>query len=165
MPEHHPELPTLGSDFESAAHSPGLALWQVTNRWQGAMRSTLKPHDLTHVQYVLLAALVWIQSHTDEPITQADLAEFAATDRMMTSQVLRALEAKQLLQRDHHPRDGRARALHATPAGVASAQRATRDIEAADREFFAPLGAHTSPFVAQLALLVASPAARGDAAG
>lgn len=158
MTEHSRERASLGSDFDSAAHSPGLALWQVTNRWQAVMRATLKPHDLTHVQYVLLAALVWIQSHTDDPITQAELAEFAATDRMMTSQVLRALESKQLIQRDHHPSDGRARDLRATPAGILRAQQATQDVEAADREFFAPLGAETSPFVVQLTLL-ASPAA------
>jgi len=126
------------------------------------MRATLKPHELTHVQYVLLAALVWSQSHTDAPISQADLAEFAATDRMMTSQVLRALETKQLIHRNHHPSDGRARSLRATPAGIAAAQRATHDIEAADRTFFAPLDAHTSAFVAQLALLAADPKAHRE---
>lgn len=145
---------TLGSHFDSAAQSPGLALWQVTNRWQAVMRAALKSHDLTHVQYVLLASLVWMQEYDHEQVvTQAELAEFAATDRMMTSQVLRALEAKQLIQRDHHPSDGRARALHATPAGIRSARRATQDVEAADRTFFAPLRENASSFVAELATL------------
>jgi DNA-binding MarR family transcriptional regulator len=116
----------------------------------------LKSHDLTHVQYVLLASLVWMQVHDPErTITQAELADFAATDRMMTSQVLRALEAKQLVRREHHPNDGRARALVATAAGITAAQRATTDVEAADAAFFAPLGEKTPGFVAELALLAA----------
>lgn len=145
---------SLGSHFDSAAQSPGLALWQVTNRWQAVMRSALKSHDLTHVQYVLLASLVWMHAHDGEQIiTQAELAEFAATDRMMTSQVLRVLETKRLIQRDHHPSDGRARALRATPAGIQSAQHATQDVEAADRTFFAPLRENASSFIAELAVL------------
>jgi hypothetical protein len=31
------------------------------------MRSVLKPHDLTHVQFVLLASLWWLQDHGDHP--------------------------------------------------------------------------------------------------
>jgi DNA-binding MarR family transcriptional regulator len=145
----------LGSNFESLSQSPGLALWQVTNRWQVVMRAALKVHDLTHVQYVLLASLVWMQAHdADLIITQAELAEFAATDRMMTSQVLRALEGKKLILRDHHPSDRRARAPHATAAGILAAQHATHDVEDADRIFFAPLREKTSAFVAELTLLV-----------
>ncbi|HEY8913299.1 MarR family winged helix-turn-helix transcriptional regulator [Lacisediminihabitans sp.] len=154
MPELSAHEPALGSNFESDAESPGLALRQVTNRWQAVMRAALKSHDLTHVQYVLLASLVWMQAHDSEPITQAELAEFATTDRMMTSQVLRTLETKQLIHRDHHPSDGRARALRATPAGILYAQRATQDVEAADRTFFAPLRENTTGFVAELALLI-----------
>jgi DNA-binding MarR family transcriptional regulator len=119
------------------------------------MRAALKPHDLTHVQYVLLASLVWMQAHnTDLIITQEEIAEFAATDRMMTSQVLRALEAKELIRRDHHPSDGRARALRVTPAGIVAAQRATNDVETADRTFFSPLKEKTDSFVTELSLLI-----------
>ena len=120
------------------------------------MRAALKPHDLTHVQYVLLASLVWMQAHNpDLMITQAELAEFAVTDPMMTSQVLRALEAKELIRRDQHPSDGRARALRVTAAGIIAAQRATNDVETADRIFFSPLTDKTGTFVAELSLLIA----------
>lgn len=119
------------------------------------MRAALKPHDLTHVQYVLLASLVWMEAHDSNLIiTQTELAEFAVTDRMMTSQVLRALEAKELIRRDHHPRDGRARALRATATGILAAQRATTDVENADRLFFSPLHDKTGSFVTELSLLL-----------
>ena len=146
---------TLGSRFASADDSPGLALWHVTNRWQAVMRSALAPHELTHVQYVLLATLVWHRSHEpDVPLTQVDLAALAATDVMMTSQVLRALEAKGLVDRMPHPHDGRARVLRPTPDGLAAAQRATGDVERADAEYFAAL-AHPAAFRAELARLTA----------
>lgn len=143
----------LGTRFPEAEGSPGLALWQVTNRWQATMRAALEPHGLTHVQYVLLASLVWLQGRDpDAPITQAQLASFAATDVMMTSQVLRALEGKGLLERLPHPHDGRARFLRPTAAGVGAARAATADVEEADGAFFAALQ-DPAAFVAELGRL------------
>ncbi|WP_431218431.1 MarR family winged helix-turn-helix transcriptional regulator [Leifsonia xyli] len=144
----------LGSRFPAASQSPGLLLWRVTNRWQAAMRAALAPHDLTHVQYVLLASLTWLgDREPDRLLTQAELAAFAATDPMMTSQVLRSLERAGLVEREPHPTDGRARVLHATPEGAAAARRATADVEAADAAFFAPVDA--DGFAAQLSALTA----------
>ena len=93
----------LASEHAGADQSPGLLLWQVTNRWQAAQRAALKPFDLTHVQFVLLASLTWLDS--DGPVTQKQLATHAATDAMMTSQVLRALERRGLIRRQPHPGD------------------------------------------------------------
>jgi DNA-binding MarR family transcriptional regulator len=59
------------------------------------MAAVLKEHDLTHVQFVLLANVWWLG---DGP-TQRRLAEHAGTDPMMTSQVLRTLEGKGLVTR------------------------------------------------------------------
>lgn len=142
----------LGSRFPAASQSPGLLLWRVTNRWQAAMRAALAPHELTHVQYVLLASLTWLADREPERlVTQVELAGFAATDPMMTSQVLRALERAGLVERLPHPTDGRARILRATPEGAAAARRATADVESADAAFFAPVDA--AAFATQLASL------------
>jgi DNA-binding MarR family transcriptional regulator len=74
-------------------------------------------------------------------VTQRRLAEHAATDPMMTSQVLRALEARGLVRRAAHPEDRRARAVAVTPRGRALANRAIGAVEACDDAFFAALGA------------------------
>ncbi|ATL70141.1 MarR family winged helix-turn-helix transcriptional regulator [Nocardia terpenica] len=137
------EEPTGGfrSAFaRDADASPGLLLWQVTNRWQAAQRAALAPFDLTHVQFVLLASLTYFAQPGGEPITQRDLAAHAATDPMMTSQVLRALEHKGLVERHDHPHDRRAKSLAPTKAGVALVNRAIVAVETCDREFFEPLG-------------------------
>ncbi|KHK96062.1 MarR family transcriptional regulator [Microbacterium mangrovi] len=129
--------PALDSQFGEASDSPGLALWRVTNAWQRAVRAALVPHDLTHVQFVLLASLTWMDAA--DPVTQRDLAAHAGTDVMMTSQVIRTLEAKGFVTRMPHPTDGRAVALAPTPTGAALANRANADVEAADRAYFAAL--------------------------
>jgi DNA-binding MarR family transcriptional regulator len=142
---------SLATAYESSGDSPGLLLWQVTNRWQSAVRAALKPHDLTHVQFVLLASLTWLSR--GGPVTQRQLADHAATDPMMTSQVVRTLEAKGLLRRDTDPNDGRAKALTVTETGAAAANRAVVAVEACDRAFFGSLGGQLPVLVASLAVL------------
>jgi DNA-binding MarR family transcriptional regulator len=141
----------LATVHADADDSPGLLLWQVTNRWQAAQRAALRPFDLTHVQFVLLASLTWLDNHG--PVTQKRLAEHAATDPMMTSQVLRALEGRGLIRRGQHPTDARARALSVTKAGAALANRALVAVEGCDADFFAPLGRGTGRFATQLRAL------------
>jgi DNA-binding MarR family transcriptional regulator len=141
----------LATVHDDADDSPGLLLWQVTNRWQAAQRAALKPFDLTHVQFVLLASLRWLDN--DGPVTQKKLAEHAATDPMMTSQVLRALEARGLVRRGDHPTDARARALSVTKAGAALANRSIVAVEGCDADFFAPLGRGSARFATQLRAL------------
>ncbi len=128
----------LAAEHDAGA-STGLLLWRVTNTWQAAQRAALKPHGLTHVQFVLLASLTWLEA--DEPVTQRDLAAHARTDPMMTSQVVRALAAAGHVERRPHPSDARARALVVTEQGAALANRAVVDVEAVDRAFFGVLGA------------------------
>ncbi|GAA5011524.1 MarR family winged helix-turn-helix transcriptional regulator [Actinopolymorpha pittospori] len=138
----------LGSEFSRADDSTGLILWQVTNSWQAAQRAALKPFGLTHVQFVLLAALTWMEAAG--PMTQSDLAAHVRTDPMMTSQVLRALETRGLLRRRPHPSDSRARAVTVTPEGADLARRANAAVEDTDRRFFSPLASGRADFTAML---------------
>ena len=87
------------------------------------------------MQFVLLASLWWLEEHGGPP-TQVRLAEHAGTDAMMTSQVLRRLEARGLLDRHPDPGDARARRLRLTAAGSALTARALADVEAADEAYF-----------------------------
>ncbi|HEY3014510.1 MAG TPA: MarR family winged helix-turn-helix transcriptional regulator [Nocardioides sp.] len=145
----------LETEFADADDSPGLMLWRVTNAWQAAQRAALKPYDLTHVQFVLLASLTWLGGvGTGEPVTQRHLAQHAGTDPMMTSQVLRTLEAKGLVTREAHPTDARARALAATATGVELVNRAIGAVETVDRDFFAALGRRRGDFTKLLGKLL-----------
>lgn len=138
----------LRSQYADPSLSPGLALWQATNAWQRRIRAALAPHELTHVQFVLLAVSVSHDGAT--PLTQRELASRAGTDPMMTSQVVRALEAKGLLARGRHPEDGRAMTVSATAEGVERANVANADVEAADAEFFGAVGAQQRSDLARM---------------
>jgi DNA-binding MarR family transcriptional regulator len=120
------------SEYGGPGDSPGFLLWRATRRWQRELAAALKPLELTHVQFVLLASIWWL----DKP-TQRELADHAATDPMMTSQVVRALERRGLVERAADPDDGRARRLSATRRGRELAKRAIAVVEGADAAFFA----------------------------
>jgi DNA-binding MarR family transcriptional regulator len=128
----------FGSRYAEATDSPGLLLWQVTNLWQRRQRAALKEMDLTHVQFVLLASLAWL-SRNAEPVTQARVAEHAKTDAVMTSEVVRTLQRKGLVERRPHPEDARAKSLKPTAKGTEVVRRAVKVVEQTDQEFFAPL--------------------------
>jgi DNA-binding MarR family transcriptional regulator len=116
--------------------SPGFLLWRATLRWQRGIAAALVPYELTHVQFVLLVSLAWLNSTGAHP-NQLTLARHAAMDVKMVSQVIGRLVARGLVKRDTDPADTRAKLLRITDAGAALARDARRAVEAADEEFFA----------------------------
>jgi DNA-binding MarR family transcriptional regulator len=122
------------------AQSPGFLLWKVTMRWQRAVTAALAPLGLTHVQFVLLASTWWLNEQGERP-TQAALALHAGTDVKMTSQVVRTLESKGLVERAVDEADTRARRLSVTTAGRKLAPQAVAAVEEADTAFFTPVDA------------------------
>ncbi|WP_330262021.1 MarR family winged helix-turn-helix transcriptional regulator [Streptomyces sp. NBC_00539] len=122
----------------SPGDSPGFLLWHATLRWQRDIAAALGPMDLTHVQFVLLACTWWLNTQGEHPNQQA-LARQAGTDVKMTSQVLRALEAKGLIEREVDPADTRAKRLRVTSAGAELAPRAIAAVENVDTRFFQPV--------------------------
>ncbi len=128
----------MRSQHASAWDSPGFLLWHATMRWQRTMRAALAPHDLTHVQFVLLASAWWLGEQGEQP-AQRRLADHAGTDAMMTSQVVRALERAGLVQRLRDPADARSVLVTITDTGRERLQGALADVEAADAAFFAPV--------------------------
>lgn len=130
-------LATLDTEFNRAEDSPGLLLWQLSNKWQAKQRATLKVFDLTHVQFVLLATLTYAMGTTK--FTQKQLAEYAKTDEMMTSQVLRKLEQKGLVKREANKLDKRAFTISPTPKGIELVNQAIKLVEEVDQQFFGVL--------------------------
>nr|WP_184830023.1 MarR family transcriptional regulator [Jiangella mangrovi] len=128
-------------------------LWRVTNRWQAAIRAALVPFELTHVQFVLLAALTWADDPAGDTsgMTQAELAQQVRADPMMVSQVLRALQAKGHVERLPHPDDRRAVLVRVTAGGAGLARRANAAVESADEAFFGPGTSRDRSFLAHLA--------------
>jgi DNA-binding MarR family transcriptional regulator len=134
---------TKRTTYDYAERSPGFLLWQLAHLWQRQVVSLLKPVGLTHVQFILLSGLKQLAAKRQVSITQVQLADYARTDIMMTSKVLRKLEERGLVERKGHPDDTRARALALTAEGDALLKKAAKLIDAHDEAFFAL--AHQTP--------------------
>lgn len=143
------------SEYDAARDSPGYLLWLMTNKWQAQQRAALQKLDLTHVQFVLLACLTYAPNN--ENLTQVELAQRAQTDLMMTSQVVRRLAAKGLVQRKFSQKDKRAFNLRPTQKGIKLTDRALQIVEAVDEEFFGVLAADKPIFVDMMRTLVWTP--------
>jgi DNA-binding MarR family transcriptional regulator len=139
--------------FEKAEDSTGFLLWQVTNLWQRAIRRALEKHDLTHAQFVLMASIHWLTLHKVE-VTQIVLSEHTKIDPMTTSTVLRTLQKKELVQRQEHATDTRAKTVILTHAGTQVIKQAVKTVEAFDNSFFSVLGGKTKEFNKKLLLLL-----------
>ncbi|SNQ50082.1 Transcriptional regulator [Frankia canadensis] len=139
--------------------SPGFLLWRLTLRWQRALTDVLAPLELTHVQFVLLACTWWLGEQGERP-HQVAIAAQAGTDVRMTSEVLRRLEARGLVQRVMDVRDTRARVISVTSDGAALARRAITVVDQADADFFAGV---SPSFVSQMRRLAAYTRAAGPA--
>ena len=145
----------MPTKFEKPDESPGFLLWQTINLWQRKMRVALRESGLTHVQFVLLASIVWLNDH-DKEATQVMIARFAHADVMMTSQVLRSLEEKALILRLKKPADTRAHLIYPTKKGRKLVGNAIKVVEDTDSAFFATLGNNISEFTKMLRKLISS---------
>ena len=139
--------------YQQPEESTGYLLWQVTMGWHLRMNQQLRPVGLTLTQFSLLAGLYWL-SRQSEAVTQQQLADYAHTDRMMTSKVLQTLERKGLVERHSHQQDGRAKQLRLTDAGEHLLRQAHAVMEPADAQFFGPLQADAGLFNQLLARLM-----------
>lgn len=116
----------------------GYLLWQLTMQWQLSMNRALSTIELTLTQFSLLAGLYWL-TEKDEIVTQQRLANYANTDKMMTSKVLTTLERKKLIEKANHPNDSRAKQLLITNKGVLALREANLIVEQVDASFFKPI--------------------------
>lgn len=95
---------------------------------------------MTLTQFSLLAGLYWL-TQQGEAVTQQRLADYAHTDKMMTSKVLQTLARKGVVERRDNPRDGRTKQLVMTTFGEAQLRQANTIVEQVDKAFFRPLAA------------------------
>jgi MarR family transcriptional regulator, organic hydroperoxide resistance regulator len=131
----HSHAPMLAARDRSPAESQGAQLERVATQWHLQLRAALAPLDLTPAQFRLLVATAWLNSRSGG-VRQSDISLHANADPVMTSEVLRTLEARGLVTRGPHPTDGRAKAIGITDAGGVLADRAIRLVDLVEGKFF-----------------------------
>ena len=100
--------------IEEASDSSGFLLWQVTTLWQRGIKKELDKIGITHPQFVLLASLLWL-SKQQESVTQINLSSHSQIDPMTTSAIIKILQRKNLVGREEHHADTRAKKIALTP--------------------------------------------------
>jgi len=140
--------------FESAEESTGFLLWQLTNLWQREIKKSLEPLDLTHSQFVLLASIHWLTLQKKD-VTQILLSNHTKIDPMTTSTVLRTLQTKELLKRQEHSTDTRAKTVVLTEKGVKTTKQAIIIVEKFDNDFFSKLKSNITTFNKNILTLLA----------
>lgn len=144
---------TIEFHFQNPEDSSGYLLWQVSMLWQRKMKRALDVLDITHTQFVLLAALAWL-SKTSEIVTQVDIANHSNTDRMMVSKVLRTLQNKGFINRQEHLTDTRAKSISLSKTGQSILQKAIKIVEETDNSFFSVLHSQKKEFNSTMQKLV-----------
>lgn len=127
---------------EKPEESSGFLLWQVTNLWQREIKKALEQYNITHSQFVLMASIHWLTLHKQE-VTQIILSSHTKIDPMTTSTVLRTLQQKNLITRQEHITDTRAKIVVLTEIGREITKKAIVTVEAFDKKFFSILGINT----------------------
>ncbi len=139
--------------FDTPEVSPGYLLNQLHLIWQRKVKNVLDPLNLTHTQFVLLASIAWLTNKKDD-LTQVELATANNYDRMMVSKVLRTLQSKNLIERQEHSTDTRAKVVTLTSKGKILLQSALTKVERMDIDFFESLGGNMENFNSKMQMLI-----------
>ena len=132
---------------ENLAEDSGFLMLQVSGLWGNCHDRALKKyHDLSHMQYAVLASVCWLALHSDKQVTQTMLAQHTKISTMAISQMLKALESKGYVYRATHSTDVRAKAVNLTQQGKELLNKAVMTILDVDTKFFQVLGKNVKHF-------------------
>ncbi len=121
--------------FDTPEESPGFLLWQVSITWQRLIKNALDPYGVSHAQFVILAVLLWCEETNHSPI-QSFFVSKTKLDKMTVSASLKKLASLNLVKRNEHSVDTRAKSVALTSKGRALTKKLVPLIEKIDKDFF-----------------------------
>ena len=132
--------------FRNIDNSPDYFLWQVYSQWQKRKNKLIAELDLTSAQMTVLTTLYWLKQNNKDTI-QAIISDYANMDRMTTSQVIRTLQKKELVIRQEHPIDTRAKIVELTEFGLSKVIQALNVVDINNQDYFSILGNSQKTFI------------------
>ena len=137
-----PSRDDIAAMFDSVSlgapeNAVGFVLWRMTHRFQRGVEQALRPLDLTHLQFTVLALAAWM-SREGRVVVQAELARFGDIHPMQVSLVLKALERKGMVRRAKA--QGAAKAVTITHQGLQSLREALPLTRAVQQKLFGDEG-------------------------
>lgn len=125
------------SAYSGPEESLGYLLWRISTEWRSSIEATLRPLNLTHPQFVVLAATAWL-TRNGQMVSQIQIGKMAGLDPNTISQILRGLETKEFIVRKRSI-DERGKNPVLTNSGSQVLAIAMPAVEKADAEFFSIL--------------------------
>ena len=141
--------------IENLEDDTGFLMLQTSRLWQEYQERVLKKyHNLSHVQYAVLASVYWLVLHQEKEVTQIILAKHTKIDPMTISQIFKVLEAKGYIYRRTHSADIRAKAVFLTEQWKELMNKAVATVVESDGKFFKILGKNIKHFNSYLMALL-----------
>ncbi len=109
----------------------GFALWREAMAWQREVNRVLRSSGLTHTQVLVLSALDAATKGDEGAASQSAIARAAGLDKVTVSAVVRALDARGLVDRNITLGDARAWRVIITRKGTLALATAVRLVEEA----------------------------------
>jgi len=96
------------SSFQASTpkESVGFQFWKLHSFWQKKIANVLKPYEITHTQFVILASIKWFQEQSENP-SQRQISGLTRIDKMTLSKAIRRLEELKLVNRIKSKNDTR----------------------------------------------------------
>ncbi len=116
-------------------HAVGFWIWRVSLAYQRRAEATLKEHDLTHLQFLMLVLSSWL-SLTAPPVRQRDLVALSGVQDAQVSLMIKALKAKGLVAQQASRDDTRVRLIVVTVEGARVLARTAPMMSALQRELW-----------------------------
>ncbi len=126
----------LKSRHDKAEESVGFLLWKASNKLQRLHRVGLKELGLTPTQFSILASIVYISAQ-ENSLSQKALCEHTQIDKMLVSDVVKALLKKEYVTKEVNPDDSRSFLISPTQLGRELANKAVKIVEDMDDAYFA----------------------------
>lgn len=133
--------------------STGYLLYHLTTLLQRTMKRELDKLEITHTQFIILATLFRLSENTKN-VTQINIASESRTDKMMVSKILRTLQVKNLVTREEHITDTRAKTILITEDGKSLFKKAFVIVKGVEKTFFEPLAQKKDAFNVNINLLI-----------
>ncbi len=131
--------------FSDPENNAGFVMWQVSMLWQRRLKAELDKLELTHAQFLLIAALDYLSTQK-KVVSQQDLATHCRIDKMMTSKILSIVQKKGFITRRKNKMDTRSKTLVLSEQGEQTLKAALKAVDRVDGDFLVPLGLNAMSF-------------------
>lgn len=128
----------LPFSFEKPKDSHGFLLWQTTMIWQKLIKKELDTRGVSHSQFVIMATLLWFESHNYET-TQIAIINWTKLDKMTVSKSLKNLASSGFIRRTENINDSRAKTVMLTNDGKKLIHILVPIVEKVDSDFFSQI--------------------------